>query len=89
MAEYRRGYYCSWCDEKPVKYYKSLKELYIHHNCNELLSWYKETVIPENNLYLMGLPDRSGTWAKITTEDRLGSDRDCIIKKIPLFKNKK
>ncbi len=85
-AKNSRGYYCSWCVEKPVKYYKSLKELYIHHNCDELLAWYKETVIPENSLYLMGLPDRSGTWAKITTEDSLGGDRSFTIKKIPLYK---
>jgi len=85
-AKNSRGYFCYWCNEKPVKYYKSLKELYINHNCNELLAWYKETIIPENNLYLMGLPDRSGTWAKVTTEGKLGADRDCIIKTIPLYK---
>lgn len=85
-AKNSKGYYCSWCNVKPVQYHKSLKKLYIHHNCDELLAWYKEIVIPENNLYLMGLPGRGGTWAKVTTEGRLGGDRDYIIKTIPLYK---
>ena len=48
----KKGYYCYACDEKPVRYYSSLRELYIQHNCNELLHWTREIIIPGNILYL-------------------------------------
>lgn len=84
-AKSEMGYYCSECQDQPPLYYNSLKELMINHSFNELLEWYKETIIPGNSIYLMRLDRRGSTWAKITTEAGLRGDIKYLIKTIPLF----
>jgi len=84
-AKSDKGYYCEECTDKPVKYYSSLKELFINHSFNELLEWYKEKIVPGNSIYLMRLRDGGATWAKLTTEEGLIDDKENILKTIPLF----
>lgn len=87
-AKSEDGYYCEECNKQPPLIYKSLKELIIQHSFNELIDWYRETITPENSLFLMRKGICGSTWARITTEENLTDDIGYLIKTIPLFINK-
>jgi len=79
------GFFCSECRITPSLYYGSLKELYLAHNCDDILKWYRDNIIIGRFLYLLRTRNRDCTWGVISTDTELKDESRFIVKKYPLF----